>query len=151
MSSLVSVTWPSLTMISRPPSPSTRARAGTLMCRLPCVMLARLLVCGRAEWLGRGVKSAERTSQGWATRAEVLPDLGHRRGVRRFHRAEAAVAAAIDARAERAAASLRHWPQARRAVRHHHADPPGAFALDAHGVPADIRPAPGEESGDHLE
>src|SRR5215469_12025776 len=112
MSSRACVTWPSLTTISRPPSPSTRVRAGTLMFQLrllPWVMPRRLPFLGRlvgrcAEWLGGGVESAERPGQGGAARAQMPPAVRQGSGVRRFHRAEAAVAAAVDGRAERAAA-----------------------------------------------
>ena len=57
-----------------------------------------------------------------------------RRRVRRLHRPVAAVAAAVEGRAERAAAGVRHRPEAGRAVRHHHADVAPELALDADAV-----------------
>src|SRR5579875_1785534 len=131
MSSRACVTWPSLTTISMPPSPSTRARAGTLIPRLPRVI--RLPCVMGLSFLPDGLGGAER---------EERPA---RRG------AEASVAAAAGRRAQRAAAGLGHRPEARRAVRHEHAGPPGALALDAHAVRADVRPAAGQQRRDHFE
>ena len=52
----------------------------------------------------------------------------------RLLRPEAAVAAAVVGRAQRAAPGLGHRPQAGRAVRHHHADVAAPLALDADAV-----------------
>src|SRR5918994_80268 len=48
-------------------------------------------------------------------------------------------------------AGVGHGPEARRAVRHHHAHRAAAVALDADAVRADARTAAVEGRGDHLE
>src|SRR4051812_13497635 len=126
MSSLASVTIPSSVVISRPPSPSTRASAGTLT-RLPCVMD----VCLLPEWLRGGGERPERADQALFVYAQLEPSSGERAGVGRFHGAEAAIAAAVERRAQGAAAGLGDRAEARRAVRDHDAGQPGALALDA--------------------
>src|SRR6516225_3710363 len=92
MSSRASVTCPSWTTTSRPPSPSTRARAGTLTDRLrgvlPWVMCFGLL----AERSGVGVEGAEHPSQVGMVYAEPLPPGRQRGGVGCLHGPEAAVA-----------------------------------------------------------
>src|SRR6516162_10835991 len=151
MLSLASVTWPSCTTTSRPPSPSTLARAGTVTDRpplvLPWVMRFGLL----AERGGVGVERAEHPGQVGMVDAEPLPPGRQRGGVGCLHRPEAAVAAACVRRAQRAAPGVRHRAEAGRAVRDHHAGDPGALALDAHAVPADVRPAAVQERRHHVE
>src|SRR5215469_10909462 len=148
MSSLASVTRPFSVTISRPPSPSTRASTGTLTRVSGSCVMDRCLL---AERLRVRIERTERADQVIAARAELAPACGERRGVRRLHRPEAAVAAPVEARAQRAAAGLRHRAEAGRAVRHHHAGVAGAFALDAHAMPADPRLAAVQVRGDHLE
>ena len=86
-----------------------------------------------------GVEGAEGAHAGLGA---ALPEVGQsaaQRGrVRRFHRAEAAVAAALVGRAERVAAGVRHRAQAGRAVRDHHADRAAPLALEADAVGRDI-------------
>src|SRR6266536_5632012 len=149
MSSRASTTWPSSTITSSLPSPSTRASAGTVterLRRLPCVMGLGLL----AESICACVEGAEHPGQVRVVHAELLPPGGQRRGVRGLHRAEAAVTAAAVRRAQRAAAGLGYRPEAGRAVGDHHARDPGPLALDAHAVAADIGSAPVQERGDHI-
>ena len=117
------------------------------VCHGPSVMARCLL----AERLSAGGERAERADQVALARAELVPARGKRRGVRRLHRPEAAVAAPGERRAQRAAAGLRHRAEAGRPVRHHHAGVPGALALDAHAVPADPRLAAEQVRRDHLE
>ena len=71
--------------------------------------------------------------------------------VRRLHRAEAAVAAAVVGRAERAAAGVGDRAEARRAVRDHDADVAAPLALHADARRRDVRPPAVEERRDHLE
>src|SRR5512146_71161 len=94
MSSLVSVTWPCSATISRPPSPSTLLRTGTLMrCVMgPPVMFRGLL----AERLGAGGEGAERADQVAVVGPQFAPARGKRRRVRRLHRSEAAEAATVE-------------------------------------------------------
>ena len=64
---------------------------------------------------------------------------------------EAAVAAAVVRRAERAAAGLRHRAEARRAVRDHHADVAARACTRRRRCRRDRGPAAVQERGDHLE
>src|SRR5215470_17888233 len=140
MSSLASVTCPSCTTTSRPPSPSTLARAGTETDRppglLPWVMRFGLLT----ERGGVGVERAEHPGQVGMVYAQPLPPGRQRGGVGCLHRPEAAVASACVGRAQRAAPGVRHGAKAGRAVCDHHAGDPGPLALDAYAVPADAGP-----------
>src|SRR5208283_2102001 len=155
MSSRASVTLPSRTTTSRPPSPSTRVSAATLIdwplagwpAPLGCVMSRRLL----AERTGIGVERAERAGHIGAGDTELPPPGGQGRGVRGLHGAEAAVAAACAGWADCPAPGLRHRAEARRAVRHHHAGDPGPFAFEADAVPGDARLAAVQERVDHLQ
>ncbi len=74
-----------------------------------------------------------------------------RLGVGGLHRPEAAVAAAVERGAQRAAAGLGDRAEARGAVGHHHADVALLLALDADAVVGHDRLAPDEEGADHLE
>src|SRR5664280_126941 len=67
---------------------------------------------------------------------KLVRERGRVRGVLR---AEAAVAAAVEGRAERAAARLGHRSKAGRSVRHRDTDRAAAFAFDAHAVGRDAR------------
>src|SRR5512143_2239062 len=133
MRSLTSATWPPRTKMVRPPSPSTRARASTVI-----VLLRALVLIGitRHPEGGRpGVVGAERPDEVGAGRPEVLlPPAPEGGGVRRLRGAEAAVAAALVGGAERAAAGLGDRAEAGRAVGGHDADRAPPLALEAHGV-----------------
>src|SRR3954471_8100173 len=130
--SLASTTLsPSSTRVSAP-SPSTRASTSTLI-----VLLAMALGL-LAERRRRGVERLEQPADLAARRAERDQLIGERPGARRVARAEAAVAAARVARAQRAAAVVGHRPQAWRAVRDHDADVAAQLALDAHRVMGNI-------------
>src|SRR4029079_9127603 len=88
-----------------------------------------------APELGRArVEGAEQAHDVALLETQVIAE---RAGGRRLHRAEAAEAAAVVARAQRAAARVGDRPEARRPVRDHHADVARALALDAHAVAAD--------------
>ena len=69
-----------------------------------------------------------------ARQAGRFEGADQRRGIRIRRRAEAAVAVAAEARADRAAAGARHRPQARHAARHQHARIAAPLALDAHAA-----------------
>src|SRR5512141_1966290 len=114
MSSLTSCTFPARTRTFRPPSPSTRARAFTVILRTLLMELALL-----AERLGARVERTERAHERGRRDAEFAPEGGERRGVRRLHRPEAREAAAVPGGAEGVAARLRDGPEARRAVGDH--------------------------------
>ena len=99
-----------------------------------------------------GVEGAVDAHEVALARPRARHPRAQRRGVRRLHRPEAAVAAAVVGRAERAAAGVGDRPEARRAVRDHHADVAAPLALDADAVRAASRGrAPVEEGADHLE
>src|SRR5690348_12056992 len=95
------------------PSPSTRARASvrSTRVRLPSAdRLMRLALC--AERLAGGVERAERAQHVAVARAElVLPPGRQGCGVGRLLGTEAAVAAPVVGRTERAAAGVRHGAQ----------------------------------------
>src|SRR5262249_62168714 len=96
-----SVTCPSRTTTSRPPSPSTLARAGTVTDRprtLPWVMRFGLLT----ERTGVGVERAEHPGQVGMVHTKPLPPGGQRGGVGCLHRAETAGAPACVGRGQRA-------------------------------------------------
>src|SRR5215469_13346560 len=100
MSSRASVTCPSRTTTSSPPSPSTLASAGTVTDRpriLPWVMRFGLL----AERVGVGVERAEHPGQVGMVHAELVPPGRQGGGVGCLHRPEAAVAPARERRAQR--------------------------------------------------
>ena len=87
------------------------------------------------ERLGVGVEGAE-DARAMSRRAmpSARARAAERSGVRRLHRPEAAVAAAVVGRAERAAAGMGDRAEAGRAVRDHHADIALQLALDADAV-----------------
>src|SRR5687767_3177425 len=107
------------------PSPSTRASGPERSLR----SAMRL-----AERRRPRVEGAEQSHDVDLLQPEVVAERGR---VRRLHRPEAAEAAAVVARAQRTAARVRDGAEAGRAVRDHHADVAGPFALDADAVVAD--------------
>src|SRR5512133_854620 len=119
---------------SMAPSPSTRARTSVMISRSAIARLALGAERGRA-----GVEGAVQADH-VALGQPVTRHPGRERpGVGLLHRPEAAVAAAVVARAQGAAAGVGHRAQARRSVRDHHADVAAALALDADAVPGDLR------------
>src|SRR3954469_3024288 len=113
MRSRTSSTRPSRTRTFSAPSPSTRASASVTNTRSG--MLVEAAVEPHDVALGQAVLRQPGTE---------------RVAVGRFHRPEAAVAAAVVARAQRATAGVRQGAEARRAVRDHHAHVAAALALD---------------------
>src|SRR5512134_3503562 len=121
MRSLTSVTRPPRSESVRPPSPSTRASAATVIVRLLFVFVLIGIARG-SEGRRPGVVAAEGAHQLGAARAELLlPVAAERGGVGRLGRPEAAVAAAAEGRAERPAARLGDGAEAGRAVGGRHA------------------------------
>src|SRR6185437_8814029 len=104
-----------------------------------------------AEGLGPVVDAAEAPQR--LLRHHALPDepIGERSRVGALARTEAAVATAIVARTEGAAAGVRHRAEARLAAGHGHADVPAALAFHADALVADARPPAREHRGDQLE
>jgi hypothetical protein len=138
------------------PSPSTRASASTSMRR----------VASRARRPQVRFRSTSRPPSGTGRRrrCRCAGRAASRRGRRRarrsgrparqvglLHRAEAAVAAAREVGAERAAAGLRGGAQAGLPVGDHDAHGAAALALEAHGVVGHLRLAAGQGGADHLE
>src|SRR4051794_26729575 len=105
------------------PSPSTRASASTL--------IVRVMGFPRGpERLGAGVERAVHPYEVAVVEPELAQPPAHRGRVGGLHRPEAAVAAAVEGRAQAAAAGVRHRAQARRPLPPHHADlaaPPAAY------------------------
>src|SRR3954463_6799955 len=114
-----SSTTPSRTRTCSAPSPSTRASAVATRMR---------------SVIGEGVEGAVQAHDVALGKAVRGHPRAERARIRRLHRPEAAEAAAVVARAQRAAARVRDRAEARRAVRDGDADVPGALALDAHAV-----------------
>ncbi len=83
--------------------------------------------------------------------AETPQPGGERRSVRRLLRPETAVAAAVMARAQDAAARLRDGAETRRAVRDHYAQIALALAVEADTVRRHIRLAAIQKGGHHVE
>src|SRR5262245_33042640 len=116
MRSLRSATSPSAMRTYMAPSPSTRASASVRSVRVRrsgAFMRLALL----PERRGRGVERAVDAHHVSLLDAEPAEPAGERARVRRLHRPKAAVAAAVVARAQRAAARVRDRPEAGRAVR----------------------------------
>src|SRR4051794_38053408 len=136
-----SATSPSAIRTYIAPSPSTRASASVRIVRVrrgSARSLTRLALL--TEGGGRRMERAEDAHDVDVLDAEPLEPASERPGVRRLHRPEAAVAAAVVARAQRAAAGVRDRPEARRAVGHHDAHVAAPLALDADAVRLDRRP-----------
>src|SRR5690349_7697744 len=97
-----------------------------------------MLLALDAERLRPGIEPPECADELIVTHTQALPPLTERLGVRALHRAVAAVAATVVCRADRAAAGMGDRPEARRALRHHHAHRAAALALDADAVARDL-------------
>src|SRR4051794_18805611 len=95
--------------------------------------------------------AAERAAERRVVDAERLPLPCERTRVRLLLRPEAREAPAAVQRAQRAAAGLRHRPEARNAAADHDAGRARALAVDADAVARDIRPPAGERRPDDLE
>src|SRR5262245_49175761 len=150
MRSLRSATSPSAMRTYIAPSPSTRASASVRSVRVRrSGSLTRLALL--PERRGRGVERAVDAHDVALVDAEPAEPAAERARVRRLHRAEAAIAAAVVARAQCAAAGVGDRPEARRAVRDHHADVAAALALDADAVRRDRRAAAVQERAQDLE
>src|SRR5688572_15110875 len=106
------------------PSPSTRASRSVLIVRVSVTE-------------GLGVEGPVDAHEVDLVHPEALQPRVQRLRPRGLHRAEAAVAAAVVGRAQRAAAGVRDRAEAGRAVGDHHADVAGALALDADAVRGD--------------
>src|SRR5947209_18160984 len=132
-------TWLSRMTTVSAPSPSTRARWSTL------IVLRAMAFGLQPEGLVVGIERTIEPVQVALGRAELGKLLRQRHRVRRLHRPVAAVAAAVVARAERAAAGMGDRAKARRAVRDHHADIALQLALDAHAMRRHRRLPPGNE------
>src|ERR1035438_4816629 len=128
-----------------PPSPSARASAAVPIRRLrggssgPAIELTFALEGRRAR-----VERAVHANQVDVVQVELAHPGAQRPGVGRLHRPEAAVAAAIERRAQSAAAGVRHRAQARRAVSDHDAVVAAQLALLADARGGGRWPAPGE-------
>src|SRR5512140_2963849 len=146
MSSLTSCTLPARTRTLRPPSPSTRARAFTVIVRTLLMELALL-----AERLGARVERTEGAHEARRRNAESAPEGRERGGVRRLHRPEASEAAAVEGRAQRVAARLRDGAEARRPVRDHDARRAAPLALETDARGGRHGLAAGEKRAHDLE
>src|SRR5208283_1917224 len=144
MLSCAEVTCPSITCRSRAPSPSTRVSRSTRM-----VLVAMGLALAH-EWRCGGIEAAKSALEVAGRGAQRAPLARERRGVRTFHRAVAAVAAAPECGADRPAARVRDGTQARDAL-HHHAHRAAELAIDANAVRGHGRFAAGQEGADDLE
>src|SRR5262245_7663374 len=127
------------------PSPSTRARLSTLI--VLRAMAFRLLT----ERLTVGIEGAIETMDIAIACTELSELLRQCCGVRRLHRAVAAVAAAVVARTERTTTGMGDRPEAGRAVRDHDADITPELALDADAVRRHCRLASCQKRGNHLD
>src|SRR6266540_3203355 len=141
-----SSTCPSRMRTSMAPSPSTRARTSVMISRSA---IARLAL--GAERRRAGVEGAVQSHDVALGQPVTRHPRRERPRVGLLHWAEAAVAAAVVARAQRAAAGVGHRAQARRAVGDHHADVAAALALDADTVAGDLRLALVEVGADDLQ
>src|SRR5690242_258004 len=136
MLSLTSSTFPSAMRTIIAPSPSTRARKSVLI-----VFVRRSAIDGPRLVEGFDVEGAEDIVDLAVAHAEEVQAPGQRRGVRCLLRSEAAVAAAVVRRADRAAACVRDRAEARRPVGDRHADGAAPLALHADALRRDVRPA----------
>src|SRR3954469_8101222 len=118
------------------PSPSTRASASVRSVRVRRRSALTRLALGPERRRRRVEGAVDAHDVGLADPQPPEP-VAERAGVRRLHRPEAAVAAAVVARAQRSAAGVRDRPEARRPVRDHHADVAAPLALDADAVGLD--------------
>src|SRR5919198_4163454 len=146
MRSLTSCTSPSRTRTSIAPSPSTRASTSVRISRSAIACLAL-----RGERSRAGVERAVEAHDVALRQAVPRQPGAQRTGVGLLHRAEAAVAAAVVARAQRPTAGVRHRAHARRAVGDHDADVAAPLALHADAVRGDLRLALVEVGADDLQ
>ena len=146
MSRRTSCTFPARTRTLRPPSPSTRARAPTVIVRTLLMELALL-----PERLGARVERAEGAHEAGRRDAELGPERRERGRVRRLHRTEAAEASAGEGGAESVAARLRHRAQAGHTPRDHDARSAAPLALEAHAGSRRHRLATREKGAHDLE
>src|ERR1044072_4147815 len=114
MRSLTSSTRPSRMRTNIAPSPSARVGASVRIVRLRSVLMRLALTAKRR---GAGVEGPKHPHEVRVADAVPLQPAAERGGLRVLHRAEAAVAAAVVRRAQRAAARVRDRPEARGAVR----------------------------------
>src|SRR4051812_29052831 len=114
------------------------------------MVLLAMRVALPAEWFGGGVIGAEHAMQFAGGRAESAPLGGQRSGVGLFHGTEAAIAAAVERRADRAAAGMGDGTEARGSA-HHDADIAAQLAFDADTVAGNDGFAADQESGDHFQ
>src|SRR4051794_27741210 len=133
-----SSTCPSWMRRNIAPSPSTRASRSVLIVRVSVTE-------------GLDVEGPVHAHEVDLFHPQAREPRVERLRTRGLHRAEAAVAAAVVGRAERAAAGVGDRAQARRAVRDHHADVARALALDADAVRGDRGLALIQERADDLE
>src|SRR4051794_9781567 len=98
------------------------------------VLLALMAVSLLAERLRPGINPPEGPRDGRLQYPHLGPLARQRSGVGSLFGAEAAEAAALIKRAERAAAGVRHRAEAGRAAGHHHTDGAARFALDTYAV-----------------
>src|SRR5262249_7656526 len=144
MRSLTSVTWsPSISTLIAP-SPSTRARYSVAI-----VLTRRSAI--RAHFVEFGdVERPEHALDALLVETVGAQPGAERSGVRRLHRAEAAVAAPVVAGAERAAPGVRDGAEARRPVSDGDADVAAALALGADAGRGDVRAAAVQVGGENL-
>src|SRR5512132_1731582 len=147
--SSTSSTEPSRITTRIAPSPSTRARKSVLIVRRPFVLAMGLALL--TEGLGGRVISPERSEEVAVGGAEALHPPGEGSRVRALHRTEAAVAATVVGRADRATPRVRHRAKARRPVGHHHTDVAAPLALDANAVGRDRGTPLVQVRAQHLE
>src|SRR5436190_1425480 len=130
------------------PSPSTRESAFLRRTRSRSSLMALALL---AELRRVRVIEAVHPHDVALLDAKVAQMAAEGRHVRRLHRPVAAVTAAVVGRAECPAAGVSHGPEARRAVRDHHADVAAPLALHADTLARDARPPLAGEGADDLE
>src|SRR5208282_3162369 len=104
-----------------------------------------------SERLGGCVEGAEDAGDIALRHAERRELARNRGGVRAFGGSKAAIAPPAIGWADRAAAGLGNWTQARRSVCDHDADRAAQFAFVAHAVAGDRRLTPDQKRLDDLE
>src|ERR1039458_10483685 len=146
MFSATSVTSPASIRTRIAPSPSTRASVAVLI-----VLVRRSVTVGTrlGERLGARVEGMEEPVDRRLGFFELAHLATQSRHVRRLHRPEAAVTAAVIGRADRTATGVRDRSEARRAVRHGHADGTAALALGADAGRGDLGATPDQLRADH--
>src|SRR5581483_5593509 len=104
-----------------------------------------------SECLAVSVEAPEGSHDVLLPDAKLRPRRTEGCGVGRFFGTEAAVAATMIGRAERAAAGVRHGAKTGRSVRHHDAGRPASLALSAYTVRGRIRFAPIQVCAENLD